>query len=177
MDFETESHPPHVRSHTRFEERLLRWVVFCALAATLGCRAPSPDWNGMWKLNPSKSSFHGPTFTISISADGEYGYDDGSSRFTFRCDGKDRSVEKNRTRSCVKSNATALELTQKENGVKTSVSHWELSGDGNVLMSTAPRFVRVVLLLQLRLSLRECRVLMTLLASGGTRPTSNDMPI
>jgi hypothetical protein len=140
MDFETESHPPHVRSHTRFEERLLRWVVFCALAATLGCRAPSPDWNGMWKLNPSKSSFHGPTFTISISADGEYGYDDGSSRFTFRCDGKDRSVEKNRTRSCVKSNATALELTQKENGVKTSVSHWELSGDGNVLMSTATAF-------------------------------------
>jgi hypothetical protein len=35
----------------------------------LSCRAPSPDWNGAWKLNPSKSSFQGPIFTISISAD------------------------------------------------------------------------------------------------------------
>src|ERR1700692_2009772 len=84
------------------------WVVCCALAATLvGCRASSPDWNGTWQLNPSKSNFQGPTFTISISAEGEYGYDDGSSLFTFRCDGKDRPIEKNRTRACVKSSATA----------------------------------------------------------------------
>jgi hypothetical protein len=40
----------------------------------------------------------------------------------------------------VKSSATVLDLTQKENGVKTSVSHWELSGDGKVLMSTATAF-------------------------------------
>jgi len=115
----------------------LSWIIFCALAATLGCRAPSPDWNGTWKMNPSKGNFQGPTFTISISADGEYRYDGGYSSFTFRCDGKDRPVGNNRTEACMKSNATVLDLTQKENGVKTRVAHWELSGDGTVFMSTA----------------------------------------
>jgi len=38
------------------------WVVFCALTATLGCRAPSPDWNGTWTVDPSKS-YQGPLVT------------------------------------------------------------------------------------------------------------------
>jgi hypothetical protein len=116
------------------------WIVFCALFTTEGCGAPSPDWNGTWKLNPSKSNFQGPTLTISISANGEYRYDDGSSSFTFRCDGKDRPIEKNRTRTCVKSSATVLDLTKKEDGVKTNASHWELSADGKVLAATATAF-------------------------------------
>jgi hypothetical protein len=116
------------------------WVVFCALAATLGCRSPSSDWNGTWKLNPSKSSFQGPTFTISISKDGEYGYDDENSRITLSCDGKDRPIGENRTRACVKSGTTAFDLIRKENGVKTSANHWELSRDGEVLTVTAIDF-------------------------------------
>jgi hypothetical protein len=79
----------------------------------VGCRAPSPDWNGTWKLNPSKSNFQGAIFTISISADGEYRFDDGGSSITYHCDGKDRPIEKNRTRACVKISAAALDLTQK----------------------------------------------------------------
>ena len=63
-------------------------VIFCALAATSACRKPSPDWNGTWKLNPSKGNFQGPIFTISISADGEYRYDDGRSSFTFAAMGR-----------------------------------------------------------------------------------------
>jgi hypothetical protein len=114
-----------------------RWVIFCVLGSILGCRAPSPDWNGTWKLNPSTSSFQGPIFTISISADGEYRYDDGRSSFTLRCDGKDRPIGKNRTQACVKSSATALDLTRKENGVKTNAYHWELSDGGKVFTSTA----------------------------------------
>jgi len=116
------------------------WVVFCALGATLGCRAPCPDWNGTWKLNASESSFQGPIFTISISADGEYRYDDGRSSFTFRCDGKDRPIGNNRTRGCVKGSATVLDLIRKENGVKTNVYHWELSAGGKVLTATATAF-------------------------------------
>jgi hypothetical protein len=116
------------------------WVVFCALAATVGCRSSSSAWNGTGKVNPSKSRFQGAIFTISISADGEYRYDDGSSNFTFRCDGKDRPVEKNRTRTCVKSSATVLDLTRKGNGVKTRVNHWELSDGGKVLMWTSTAF-------------------------------------
>jgi hypothetical protein len=97
-------------------------------------------WNGTWKLNPSKSNFQGAIFTVSISAAGEYRFDDGGSSITYHCDGKDRPIEKNRTRACVKISATALDLTQKENGVKTRTNHWELSGDGKFLTSTATEF-------------------------------------
>jgi hypothetical protein len=113
------------------------WVIYCAFAATLGCQGASPEWNGTWKVNPSRSSFQGPVFTISISADGEYRWDNGTSDFTFRCDAKDQPIKMNRTQSCVKSNPTALDLIQKENGVKTSVNHWELSDGGKVLTSTS----------------------------------------
>ena len=116
------------------------WVVFCVSAATLGCQAPSPDWNGTWKLNPSKGNFQGPIVTISISADSEYRYDDGNSSFVLRCDGKDRPIGNNRTRACVKSSATVLDVTQKENGVETRANHWELSADGKVFTSTATEF-------------------------------------
>jgi hypothetical protein len=122
------------------KDTCLVWVVFCALPATQGCRTPSPDWNGTWKLNPSRGNYQGPILTFSVSADGEYRYDDSSLSFTFRCDGKDRPIEKNRTRACVKSSATVLDLTQKKDGVKTSASHLELSADGKVLTATATAF-------------------------------------
>jgi len=116
------------------------WVVFCALVVTLGCRAPAPDWSGTWKLNSSKSSYRGPIFSISISPDGEYRWDEGSSNFTFRCDGKYRPMRNNRTQACVKTSATALDLTRKENGAKTSADHWELLAGGRVLTSIVTAF-------------------------------------
>jgi hypothetical protein len=116
------------------------WVIFCALAATVGCAAIFPDWNGSWKMNSSKGNFQGPIFTISISADGEYRYDDGRSSFAFRCDGKDRPIGNNRTEACVKSSATVLDRTRKENGAKTNAYHWEISADGKVFAATATAF-------------------------------------
>lgn len=102
--------------------------------------AISADWNGTWKMNPSKSNFLGPFFTISISAEGEYRFNDGHSSFAFQCDGKDRPIAKNRTQGCVKSSDTALDLTTKENGTKTKVSHWEISADGKMFTATATAF-------------------------------------
>jgi hypothetical protein len=116
------------------------WVIFCALAATSACRTPSPDWNGTWKMNPSKGNFQGQIFTISISADGEYRCDNGTSSFTFRCDEKDRPIGNNRTEACVKSSATVLNRIRKENGAKTNAYYWELSADGKVLTMTATAF-------------------------------------
>jgi hypothetical protein len=117
------------------------WVIFCALAVTLGCRKkPSPDWNGTWKLNVSKSNYQRLLVTISISADGEFRYEAAGSSFTFPCDGKDRSIGKNRTQSCVKDSATTLDLTRKENGTKTNTYHWELSADGKVLTAVLTAF-------------------------------------
>ena len=118
----------------------LGWVVLYALAATVGCRSSSPDWNGTWKLNPSKGNFQGGIFTISISTDGEYHYEDDRSSITFRCDGKYRPMGKNRTQACVTSSATVLDMTRMENGAKTNSSHWELSSDGKVLTTTTTAF-------------------------------------
>jgi hypothetical protein len=118
----------------------LGWAVFWALVATLGCRAPSPDWNGTWELNPAKSRFQGQVLTISITADGQYRYDEGNWSFTSPCDGTDRAIGNNRTRVCVKSGVTVLDITQKENGVKTRVTHDELSTDGKVFTTTVTEF-------------------------------------
>jgi hypothetical protein len=114
-------------------------IVFCAFAATQGCRAPLPDWNGTWRLNPTKSSFQGQVLTISISTDGEYRFDENSSH-TLRCDGKDRQIGNNRTLVCVKSGDTVLDMTLKENGVKTRVTHDELSTDRKVFTTTMNEF-------------------------------------
>lgn len=120
----------------------LGWIVLYALAVTAGCRSSSPDWNGIWKLNPSKGNFQGGIFTVSISTDGVYHYDDDRSSLTFRCDGEYRPMPtgNNRTQACVKSSATTLDMTRMENGVKTNTSHWELSADGKILTTTTTAF-------------------------------------
>ena len=115
-------------------------VAFCAFSLILGCRTPSPDWVGTWKLNPSRSNFQGPVFTISVSTDGEYRLDEGNSSYAFRCDGNFRPMGEGRTQACVRGSATTLDLTRKENGVKTKAYHWELSNDGKVYTSTVTAF-------------------------------------
>lgn len=116
-----------------------RWVVLGALAATMSCRAPSPDWNGTWKLNPTESSYKGQVLTISISGDVEYRFDEYSSH-TIRCDGKDRSIGNNRTLDCVKAGVRVLNMTLKEEGVRTRTTRDELSSDGKVFTTTVTEF-------------------------------------
>lgn len=116
-------------------------IIFCALAVGSGCRVLSPDWNGTWRLNVPKSDFKDQAITIiSISADGEYRYDDGFVSNTFRCDGVYRPIGNNRTQACVKSSATTLDRTRMENGVKTNTYHWELSAGGKIFSATATSF-------------------------------------
>jgi hypothetical protein len=90
-------------------------------------------------LNPTKSSYQGQVLTISVSADGEYRFEENSSH-TIRCDGKDRAIGNNRTLVCVKSGITALEITLKENGEKTRATRDELSSDGKVFTTTVTEF-------------------------------------
>lgn len=115
-------------------------VLLYALVATSGCRAPSPDWNGTWKLNPTESNYQGQALTISISARGEYRFNEGNWSSTFFCDGKDQQLSNNRTRACVKTGGAGLEITLKENGVKTRVTHDELSTDGAAFKTTVTEF-------------------------------------
>ena len=85
-------------------------------------------------------SFQGSVLTISISADGEYRFDNGNRSFTLRCDGKDQPIANNRTLVCVKSGVVVLDITQKENGVKTRATHDEISTDGKVFTTTVTEF-------------------------------------
>lgn len=116
-------------------------AVFFSLALASACnlRQPSSDWNGSWKLNPTVSSYQGRVLTISITADGAYRFDENSSH-TIRCDGKDQPIGNNRTLACVKKGATVLDITQKENGVKTRATRDELSTDGKVFTTTVTEF-------------------------------------
>lgn len=117
----------------------LGWIVFWALCAIQGCRTPSPNWNGTWKVNPVESSYQGPVYTISISTGGGYHFNGGKAGFTLRCDGKDQQIANNRTQVCTKSGATA-NIVLEESGIKTKVTHWELSDGGNVFTSTVTAF-------------------------------------
>jgi hypothetical protein len=116
-------------------------AIFLASGLTSACNLlqPSADWNGTWKLNPSRSSYQGSVLTISITADDEYRFDENSSH-TLRCDGHEQPVGNNRTLVCVKSGATVLDITLKENGVKTRATHDELSTDGKVFTTTITEF-------------------------------------
>jgi hypothetical protein len=119
---------------------MFRCIIFCALAASSGCRVLPPEWNGSWKLNVPKSSFRDQAITISISGDGEYRYDDPFVSHRFRCDGEYRTIGNNRTQACVQRSATTLDRTRMENGIKTNSYHWELSPDGKTFTSTATAF-------------------------------------
>jgi hypothetical protein len=77
--------------------------------------------------------------TISISPDGAYRFDESSSNF-LRCDGKDHPMRNNRTRVCVRSGVTVLDITVKQNGIKTRATHDELSTDGKVFTTTVTEF-------------------------------------
>jgi hypothetical protein len=46
----------------------------------------------------------------------------------------------NRTRACVKISDTMLDMTRKENGIKTNAYRWELSSDRKILTSTVTAF-------------------------------------
>lgn len=119
-------------------------TLHLALCATLlilasGCGPPSA-WSGNWKLDQSKSSEPGPTFSLSIPSTGEYRYEIESISYNFRCDGKDYPATAPYTFSCIQKNATAFDSVTKRNGAISVNSHWELSSDNRTLTikSTAP---------------------------------------
>jgi hypothetical protein len=125
-----------MRENKDFSRRSWKWVaVFVAIMT--GCGAPSPQWNGSWRLNPSKGNFEGPVFTISISPAGEYRYDDGNSSSSIVCDGKDKPAKSGGTHSCTRVSATRVEIVAKTNGLETGTGHWELSPDGKTFTMTA----------------------------------------
>jgi hypothetical protein len=101
--------------------------------AALGRSRALPVWNGAWKLNGSKSSIAGPNFSITISPEGAYHYDNGTFRYGFRCDGKEYPTTPSRVISCSQTSTFVIDTTSKENGANVATAHWELSADGKML--------------------------------------------
>jgi hypothetical protein len=112
--------------------------------------------------------------TISISPDGEYSFDENSSH-TLRCDGKDRLIGNNRTVVCVKSGVTALDITQKENEVKTRATHDELSTDGKVFTTTVTEFRPIGPVITAQIVFSRLSGSNVLQASGRIRATFSSM--
>lgn len=111
------------------------------LMATVSCRRLSPDWNGTWKLDPTKSDIPGPTITVSITPDGMYhnwGGDGGTAN--FRCDGNRYQATDLLTVFCTQKNSSDLEITGFKNESKVFINHWELSPDGKVLTVASTSF-------------------------------------
>jgi len=103
------------------------------LAAALGCSRPSPAWNGTWKLNESKSSIPGPSFSVAISPQGEYHLDNGTYSYSFGCDGSQYPTIGSRTISCTQKGAFSMDTTSRESGREVASAHWELSDDEKML--------------------------------------------
>ncbi len=115
----------------------LHWAFLCvASVIILGCSGPSQDWNGTWKLIPSRSSIPGPSFTITIAPTGDYQIDNGTYSDMYRCDGKEYPLVSGYTMSCVQRNGLVIDSTAKKNGVVATTAHWQLSADGKSLVIT-----------------------------------------
>lgn len=98
-----------------------------------GCFGPPSPWNGTWRLDQSKSSIPGPSFTLSTPSAGEYRFAIDDIAYNFRCDGKDYPIPANGRISCMQTSAAALDTTMKRSGSTQSISAWEVSSDGKFL--------------------------------------------
>ncbi len=122
-------------------QNLLRIAsVAAAVVAITGCRGPSRDWNGTWKLDPAKSDIPGPSFVVSITRDGMYQSGGGGSIANFRCDGRGYPSMEILMFFCTQKDSSDLELTVLKNGSKSSTAHWKLSADGKVLTVDGSEF-------------------------------------
>jgi hypothetical protein len=111
--------------------------IVLILIPTVSCRAASPNWNGTWKLDPSKSDIPGPTIVVSISPDGMW---HNSGDWNFRCDGKGYQATDILTVYCTQVNNSDVDITAFKNGSKVVASRWELSSDGKVLSIKSSSF-------------------------------------
>src|SRR6266478_4361118 len=118
---------------TLMKKYRLSCVFVGVISIAEGCSAPSPVWDGTWKLNQSQSNIPGPSFSITTSAAGEYHIDNGTNSYSFRCNGKEYLATPHQTISCMQASDPLIDVTTKANGKTIRTSHWELSADGKVL--------------------------------------------
>ena len=99
----------------------------------VGCSNLSRNWDGTWKLNPSRSQVPGVTFQIALSDSGEYTIDYGAFADRFRCDGREYHLASGKTISCNGNSGHAFDSIARRNGVVLNTPHWEVSTDDQKL--------------------------------------------
>lgn len=121
------------RRFTRWSFR--RFLSFPALAIVIavGCTGLSSDWDGTWRLVPSKSEIPRSNFQITLSEAGDYVLDYGTHKDRFRCDGRDYQLSSGKTISCNQTGAFAFDSTARKDGNVLNTAHWELSADQEML--------------------------------------------
>ena len=121
-----------------FETFQLEMRVTCAIASmiilsALPGAAASPAWNGSWKVNVAKSTIPGPSFTLTNTASGRYHMENGTSGYTFGCDGKDYPTSAAHSISCKLSSSLIMNTTSKKNGRIVRTDKWKLAAGGSQL--------------------------------------------
>ncbi len=120
-------------------------LLFCLTAAVLaGCHHIQSPWDGEWTLDESKSHFAAPTFTVAVSPEGMYHFDDGAIDYSFRCDGNPypTAAGTDSSISCTQTDPSTIILKEKTNGPDSTNTRWELSSDGRTL-TTVARLIQI----------------------------------
>jgi hypothetical protein len=135
----THIHSCRIVSNRIVKDKSSSLLFLCTIAITFaGCHHIQSPWDGQWTLNPAKSHYAAPTFSVAISPSGEYRVDNGAFDYSFLCDGREYSAASGHTTSCTQISSRAIALKGLADAVSTN-ARWELSADGKTLTITADR--------------------------------------
>ena len=113
------------------------FLVLALFLIPFVARAAENPWAGTWKLDLSRSSFTGTTFSYSKIADGKMQYDDGGSApFVFAIDGKPYPDTAGFTHTWTTAEPNAWDAVTKKGDKELVRAHRVLSADGKTLSMT-----------------------------------------
>ncbi len=115
-----------------------RLPLCCLFLLIAGPALAKSPWDGQWFLVPSKSHASDHSFTLRKFADGIWRYDDGSSIYLFKTDGKawPEPLEPDFTIAARQPDPRTLDFTESGAGKPIQRFHKAVSADGSRLVGT-----------------------------------------
>jgi hypothetical protein len=126
----------NLRQSIRLTALALAFLILAGWTFGITLSLAASSWNGTWKLNVSKSSIPGPSFSLALAPDGKYRVENDTSSYTFGCDEKEYQISQQRTVSC-KLDGSSMNLTFRANGKIVRNDHWELTAGGSKMTHTS----------------------------------------
>ena len=125
------------------EEKMMRIQFWTGLLAILAMAsttfAGEPTFDGVWKLNPSKSKLAGQTFTISKGASGKMRFDMHGFAYDFDTSGKEFPTPDGGTVSVVEPQPNTQDITIRMNGKVIMNNRWVVKGDKATFTMKTPQ--------------------------------------